>query len=75
MLNRNNDISYREAKGFWACSSRKFGNDFGAIWCVLMNYFDQIKFKKVPLFIIKISIIATHLAIHTLLLLVILLPE
>ena len=33
-----------------------------AIWLVFMYYFYQIKSKKAPLFIIKIIIIATHLA-------------
>ena len=39
---RNNDISYRDARGFGACSPRKF-EMIDAIWCVLMYYFDQIK--------------------------------
>ena len=56
----------------WACSPKNF-EMIDAVWCVLMYYFDQISLKKVPLFIIKMSIIATHLA--TLLLWIILLHE
>ena len=70
---RNNDVSYREAKGLGAYATRENLEMIDAIWHVLMYYFDQIIFKKVPLFIIKISIIATHLA--TLFLLVIFLLE
>ena len=33
-----------------------------AIWCVLMYYLIRLSLKKVPLFILKIIIIATHLA-------------
>ena len=43
---RNNDISYREARGY---APRENFEMIDAIWCVLMYYFDQIKSKKGPL--------------------------
>ena len=40
---RNNDISYRDARGFGGMLPEKIFETIGAIWCVLMYYFDQIK--------------------------------
>ena len=64
-------ISATEMLGGSGHTPREHLEMIDAIWCGLMYYFDQIKFEKST--IIKISIIATHLA--TLLLRVILLPE
>ena len=57
----NSDISYRDAMRFGDMLPQKI-EMIDAIWLVLMYYFDQISPKKVPLYIIKIIIIATHLA-------------
>ena len=38
--------------GGWGHASRENLEMIDATWCVLMYYFDQIKSKEVPLFII-----------------------
>ena len=41
--NRNSDISDRDARGSGTYAPRENFEMIGAIWCVLMYYFDQIK--------------------------------
>ena len=43
LSNRNNDISYRDARGFGGMLPDKIFEMIDAIWCFLMYYFDWIK--------------------------------
>ena len=43
---RNNDISYGGAMGVRGNATLESFELVDAIWCVLMYYFDQIKFEK-----------------------------
>ena len=71
--NSNSDISCRDAKlEVRGHAPRENFEMIDAIWCVLMYYLIRLCLKKVPLFILKIIIIATHLAT---LLLSVTLPE
>ena len=53
LSNRNNDISYRDARVFESMLPEKILKKLMQSGAFFMHYFDRLSFKKVPLFIIK----------------------